>query len=80
MNLTEIYDLDYSPENTTTVNVSCAGETKFMYPDADDTGILILPCNEFTGDFDIPDSWPECITKCPVPVPNEESGFQAAEG
>ena len=51
-----------------------------MYPDADDTGILILPCNEFTGDFDIPDSWPECITKCPVPVPNEESGFQAAEG
>ena len=80
MNLTDIFSLEYEAENTTLLNISCAGDTKFMDPDDSGNGILTLSCNENTGDFDFPDSWPECITKCPVPVPSEESGFQTPAG
>ena len=80
LNLTDIFSLEYEAENTTLLNISCAGDTKFMDPDDSGNGILTLSCNENTGDFDFPDSWPECITKCPVPVPSEESGFQAPAG
>ena len=80
LNLTNSYDLEYDPDNTTSINVSCAGDTKFLNPDEEGKGYFELTCNEFTGDFELPDSWPECITKCPIPVPTAESGFQTPEG
>ena len=80
LNLTNSYDLEFDPENTTSINVSCAGDTKFLNPDEEGKGYFELTCNEFTGDFELPDSWPECLTKCPIPIPTAESGFQTPEG